>query len=211
MRVPLVVQLAVASQAVPLVAVAVARRSVRGARTWVLGWCLFLLAGDLVGRLPAQHGAPNLWLAYLFVPAGCVLALWALSFWQQGEVARLTFRIATVPFVLVWVVLTVALEDTSTFSRAAEPTAKLVTLGAATFTLVAGSLRARGDLLRADWFWVSAGMALYFGASSALGPLSAILVGTDLQLLDQAYQVKALVDIFAFLLIARGVTCPAAT
>ena len=211
MRVPLVVQLAVASQGMPLVAAAVAQRSVRGARTWALGWCLFLLAGDLVGRLPAQHGAPNLWLDYWLVPAGCVLALWTLSFWQQGDVARLTFRIATVPLVLVWVVLTVALEDTSNFSRAAEPTAKLITHGAAAFTLVAGSVRAHGDLLRADWFWVSAGMALYFGASSALGPLSALLVGSDVPLLVRAYEVKAILDILAFVLIARGVTCPTAT
>ena len=211
MRAPLLLQLAVASQGIPLAAVAVARRSVRGARTWALAWCLFLLAGDLVGGALGQHSIPNLWLDYLLVPAGGVLALWTLSYWQQGDVARLTFRIATVPFVLVWIVLTVAIEDTSTFSRAAEPTAMLITLAAAAFTLVAGSLRAQSDLLRADWFWVSAGMALYFSSASALGPLSALLIGTDVPLLILAHEVRAALDILSFLLIARGVTCPVAT
>ncbi len=211
MRVPLIVELAVASQAVPLAAVALTRRPIRGARSWVLGWCLFLLAGDLAGRLPARHGASNLWLAYIIVPIGGVLALWALSFWQQREVAQLTFRIATVPFVLVWIVLTVGFESTSRFSLAAGPTAKLLSLGAAVYTLLTRSLRGRADLLRTDWFWVSAGMALYFGAASSLGPLSALLVDSDVPLLVRVYEVKAVIDILAFLLIARGVTCPIET
>jgi hypothetical protein len=172
---------------------------------------VLLLAADAVGEWLGERGARNLWLYYILTPVSSAVVLIALSYWQSGPLWRLTFRLAILPLVLVWGVLTAAVEDTSAFSRAAAPTAKLITLGAAAFTLVAGSLRARGDLLRTDWFWVSAGMALFFGASSALAPLSALLVGTDPQLLNWAYEVKALLDILAFLLIARGVTCPAAT
>jgi hypothetical protein len=136
------------------------------------------------------------------------LALWALSYWQTTEVWRLTFRIAIVPLLLAWGILTLALEDTSSFSNAAEPMVKLVTLGAAAFTLLAGSLSRRGDLLRQDWFWISAGMVLYFGSGATLGPVSSLLVSRAPELLTLAYGVWALVGSVAFLLIAKGMACP---
>ena len=200
-----------ASQAAPLVAAVVAWRPVRGARAWVLAWCAVLVAVDAASLWFASRDVHNLWLWYWLTPAGGAMVLWALSLWQRGEVARLAFRLAIVPFLVAWSVLTLAVEDTSAFSRAAGPMAKLVGLGAAAFTLLTRSHSASGSLLRHDWFWVSAGMALYFGVSSTLGPLSALLIGSSPRLLDQAYQLKSLLDVLAFLFIARGVTCKVAT
>lgn len=199
-----------ASGAAPLVAAAVVRRSVRGARAWVLAWCAVLVAADGAQLWLGSHGIHNTWLSYVLTPTGGVLVLWALSSWQSGQLPRLTLRLAILPFLVAWAVLTLAFEDTSTFSRAAEPMGGLVGLGAAAFTLLAGSRIAGGDLLRHDWFWVSAGMALYFGTTSTVGPLSALLVGSAPELLNRAYEVKAVLEIAAFLAIARGVTCPSA-
>ena len=196
------------SQAAPLVAAALARRPVWGARAWVLAWCGLLVGGDGVYLWLAWRDAHNLWLAYFLTPIGVALVLWTLSLWQTGDLSRLTMRLAIVPFLIVWSVLTLVVDDTSTFSRAASPMASLVGLAAAAFTLLARSRSASGSLLRQDWFWVSAGIALYFGTSSALGPLGALLVGEAPQLVIRAYEVKALLDVLAFLLIARGVTCP---
>ncbi len=55
------------------------------------------------------------------MPVSVGLALGALSFWQRSEVWRLAFRIAIVPLLLAWLVLTVAFDDVSTVSSAAEP------------------------------------------------------------------------------------------
>jgi hypothetical protein len=155
-----------------------------------------------------QH---NLLLSTLQTPLSTALVLWALSCWQLAELQRLTLRLAIIPFLAAWGVLTFALEDTSSFSRVAEPLASLVGLGAAAFTLVARSHSTGGSLLRQDWFWVSGGMAMYFGTATALAPLSALLVGEAPQLVIRAYEVKSLLDVFAFLAIARGVTCQAVT
>lgn len=211
MRIPLIVHLGAASQVAPLVAAALVRRPVGGARAWVLGWCAVLVLFDGAGLLLASRDVHNLWLSYLQTPVGGAIVLWALSQWQRGELARLSLRLAVVPFLVLWGVLTLLVEDTSAFSRAADPMASIVGLSAAAFTLLTRSVSATGSLLRSDWFWVSAGMALYFGIASALGPLSALLVGENAGLLDQAYQLKSLLDVVAFLLIARGVTCPTAT
>lgn len=211
MRAPLLAYVAVFSQAAPLFAAAAWRRHGSGTRRWVLGWCALLLVVDCVSGWLGSHGAHNIFLSNLVIPASVAVVLWTLSLWQTGDLGRLTMRLAIVPFLLVWTVLTLAVEDFSTFSRAADPMASIVGLGAAAFTLLARSSASQGDLSRRDWFWVTGGMALCFATSSALGPLSALLVASAPQLLDRAYELKAGLDIVAFLLIARGVTCPAET
>ena len=209
MRIPVLLHLSALSEAAPLVAALVARRPVRGARAWVLVWCALLVCESGIQLWLALKGVHNLWLEYCFTPVAGATVLWALSFWQTSDVARLTMRLAIVPFLVVWASLTIFFENTSFFSRAADSLANLVGLYAAAYTLIARSRTATGDLLRQDWFWVSAGMALYLGTFSMIGPLSALLVGSDPVLMLQAYQFEAILAIVAFLSIARGMTCPA--
>lgn len=210
MKPPALLYLAAFSEAAPLIAAAAARRPVRGARAWVLVWCAVLVVEGGTQAWLGTHGIRNLWLSYIFTPAAGAILLWALSCWQPGEVARITMRLAILPFLVVGGVLALAVDNTSSFSRAAEPLAYLVGLIAAAITLVARSRAATGDLLRQDWVWVSAGVALYTGTYSMIGPLSALLVGSDPVLLTRAYQFGAVLCIAAFLAIAKGMTCPAA-
>lgn len=207
MRVPLLFLAAFAAEASPLVAQAWLRRWPRGARAWILLWCAFLLAMDLVGAWLGYHGKNNLWLYYILTPVNVPIVLWALSHWQPTELWRLTYRVAIVPFLLVWGTLSWTFEDTSAFSQAAEPMAKLVALAAAAATLVVRSYGGRGDLRRQDWFWISGGMSLYFGVSAAISPLGAALVSARPDLLALAWQIKTALGIAAFLLITRGVLC----
>jgi hypothetical protein len=199
------------SEALPLVAAVAARRRAGGARTWVLVWCALLLVESGIEYSLSVRGIHNIWVSYLFSPVVNAAILWALSCWQVSDLARLTMRLAIAPLLAVWVVLTLAFEDTSSFSRAADPLAYLVGLFAAAYTLVSRSRASTGDLLRQDWFWVSAGTALYLGTFSMIGPLSAMLVGSDIVLMSRAYQFEAVLSIAAFLAIAKGMMCPAAT
>jgi hypothetical protein len=210
-RIPLLLYLSGLAEAAPLVAAAAVRRPVSGARAWVLVWCVILLTESGIQLWLAARGIHNLWLSYVFSPMAAATVLWALSCWQASEVARLTMRLTIVPLLIVWVMLTLAFENTSSFSRAADPLAYLVGLIAAAFTLVTRSRAATGDLLRQDWFWVSGGMALNLGTFSMIGPLSAQLAGSDPALMMKAYEFEAVLSIVAFLAIARGMMCPPTT
>ena len=207
MHVPPLFIAGLAAEASPLVAQAWLRRRPRGARAWILMWCAFFLAMDIVGAWFGYHGKNNLWLYYILTPVNVSLVLWALSHWQPTELWRLAYRIAVVPLLLVWGTLTWAVENTSTFSQAAEPMAELVALAAAAFTLVVRSYGGLGDLRRQDWFWITGGMSLYFGVSAAGSPLGAALVSARPDLFALAWQIKTALGIGAFLLITRGVLC----
>ena len=192
----------------PLVAAAVARRPVSRGRAWVLAWSALLLVESGVDAWLALHHVRNLWTNYLFSPVANVMVLWALSCWQVKDVARLTMRLTIVPLLGGWLLLTLAFESITSFSRAADPLVYLIALSAAAYTLIARSRTATVDLMRQDWLWVSAGLALYLGTYSMLSPLSALLVGSNPVLLLRAYELQAVLVLAAFASIARGMTLP---
>lgn len=208
MRIPLLVHLGAAAEAAPLVVAAVAWRPQRGARRWVLAWSGVLVTADAVQLWLAVHGVRNLWVGYVGTVAGA-LVLWGLAFWQTGATQRLALRVATALFLVVWVVLTVGVDNTSELSRAGSPMANVVCLVAAAYTLLARSLSSRGDLLDQDWFWVTTGLALYFAIWTAMDLMRALLFGRDFLLMSRLEQVGFALNIVAFLAIARGVGCRA--
>jgi hypothetical protein len=210
LRIPLLIYLGAAAEAAPPIAAATVRRPQRGARFWILAWSGVLVLADVLQLYLALRGVRNLWVGYMGTVAGA-LVLWALSFWQMGTTERLTLRVATFLFLIVWVLLTLTIENTSNLSRAASPMANTVCLLAAAYTLLARSVRSHAELWRQDWFWVSGGLALYFAIWSAIDLMRAQLFGHDFVLMSQLQQVGFVLNLVAFLAIARGVTCPAET
>lgn len=209
MTLPLPLAVLGASPAVPLVAAGVYWRRMRGPRAWVLGWVAVQAAGSALQLWLGLHGTTNLWVSYVVEPLSGALLLWTLSLWQIEPVARLTMRLAIPAVLATFVVLTLAFDSTSTFSRAAQPMLYLVCLGAGAYTIVLRSRVAAGDLLHKDWLWVCAGMVLYYGTGASLFPLSRLLLGSDLGLFVRAYELANAAGAVAFLAVARGIVCPA--
>ncbi len=211
MRPPLLLLVLGSFPLVPLAAVVVFRRRQVGARAWVAAWVLVQVAGSVLQLWLGVRGRSNLWVSYVIEPLGGVALLAALALWQVRPLARLTFRLSIPAVAVAFVVLTVAFDSTSTFSRAAEPMLYLVCLAASAYTLVQRSRVMTGDVLRQDWLWVGAGMVLYYGTGGSLFPLSRLLLGSDTHLFTVAYELANGVAAVAFLAVARGVACPTAT
>lgn len=205
-RVPWLLYLGALSIAIPPLAVLLLRRRPSGAAAWILAWTVLLVAQDALAALLAARGLNNHWLNYVAMPTSCAFVLWALSLWQTRREPRLAMRIAIPIYLAVWTLFVAAFENTRTFSTAADPLANVLGLAAAAYTLVARSLEEAEGLTRQDWFWTCGGLALYFGSASTLGPL-ATLLGGNLALLVRAYELKSVVEVVAFLAIARGITC----
>lgn len=203
---PWLLYLGAASVAFPPLAVLLLRRRPNGAAAWILAWSVLLVSQEAVGTWLAGRGINNHWLSYVAMPADGGFVLWALSLWQTRSAPRRAMRIAIPIYLVAWALFVAAFENTRTFSTAAQPLASLFVLAAAAYTLVARSLEEAEGLTRQDWFWTCGGLALYFGSASTLGPL-ALLLGGDRELFFRAYELKSVVDVVAFLAIARGITC----
>jgi len=202
------VQAAIASQVLPPLAALRYGRRLPSARRWIFLWAVLLLAYDLTQVALLRRGQHNLWLRYPFGPIEAGVVLVALSLWHGDSVARLALRVAVPVFTLIWILLVAFVERTDTFGLVTGPLQALVLLVASLGTLLFRVRTQEGRLSQEDWFWVCTGLSLWYGTSAALEPLSRLLVAEHPSVVSSAYQVKAVVDILASLIIARGMLCP---
>jgi len=204
----LLVHLGAWSQVLPVAALAV-RRPWPVAHRWVAGACLLSVVSDIAALTLSSQGINNHWLGYVSMPLMTSGFLIGLAQWQLGVVEKLTFRLAVPGFLIAWVVLVLVSEDVHGFSRYAGPLAALLTLAAGLYTLLRrGFERENPHLLRADWFWVAGGLALYGAAGATFPPVASALVAERVDLLVAAINVRATLYIVAFTAIAWGMICP---
>jgi len=199
---------AVWAQLLPPMAGLAGRRMTHPARRWIAAWCVALTVESVLSRMLGLRGANNLWLSYAFMPLTTGLALWALSHWQARGTLRLALRASIPVVVLVSVALTVAVENTRTFSLVTAPFHGLVLLLAALATFIHLSFRADGPLLRHDWFWVTSGLIIYAGTTAAVQPLGWYFLAEREELVRAVWTVSAAAGILAFIAIAGGLLCP---
>jgi hypothetical protein len=170
-------------------------------------WGLAGLAFDVIGLSYALRGENNHWLAYISAPSQTVIALIALSYWHE-TVARSILRFTALAFIVAVVLLVGFVETTTTFSLIRRPMESLLLILASLGTLLLLVRQEQGSLFQRDWFWICTGLALRYGGAVALDPLARLLIGDSESVVLSALKVKAVVDMAAYLLIARGVWCP---
>jgi hypothetical protein len=152
---------------------------------------------------------PNLWINHFTLPITTSILLWAFSLWQEGEVARMAFRIAIPLYVIVWLILSLTVERLDRFSNYASPISDLLLVCVAAYTLVTASLRSTEPVWRQEWLWIGSGILLYFGAEVVLMPLSNMLVASRREMLF-LYRSLAVIGIVEALLITGGMLCAGA-
>ncbi len=190
----------------PVVAGIAGWRGLRAGRTWAWAWGLASAAAQVLQFMISRHG-PNLWLAYFTTPLEGSLMLMALSCWQDRVPYRRALRWVVVVALALDLLSVRFVEDPRGFSIAAMPTYAILGFAAALFTLVTRAVSTGEPLLTQDWFWVSAGFAVYNGASGVVTPIASALHG-DIPALIQTYRVYAVVQIVAYAAVAAGLLCP---
>lgn len=206
--------LVLAASVAPLVPVVVLlwRGASHPALRWLLAGLLLSLAIDGVMLTLMLQGRNNHWVSYLLTPFFGAALLMALAHLQRSETSRMALQMTAGLFVVVAAVLTLLVEEISSFSRFVSPLRSLLVLMAATWTAL---LHLRDTLGRGFWragvLWASLGLALYSGVSAAYFPLASILARMDPGLVMPALQLKSALVVLAFLLVGWGVawTTPA--
>lgn len=161
---------------------------------------------DYVGRYFGHRSGNSLWFSNLSGAPITALILTGLADWQVTQVERLAFRLAIVPYLVVFISLLVWVEETGNFSRYAYPFSTLVVLGGALWTLLRRAfLPTSGGLARADWFLVSLGLALNAATTTLASPIAAVLLANHrVDLIVQVWEVRAIFVIISLTCIAVG-------
>jgi hypothetical protein len=178
------------------------------ARRWIVAWGIAGLAFDALSLYLALRRQNNHWLSYISAPTMAATALMALSCFQPSPLGQRVLRMIALAFVIAVVVMVAFIESVTTFSLLRGPIESLLIVAASLGTLLLLVRQEQGSLLQRDWFWICTGLALRYGGAVALDPLARLLIGDSKQVVLSALKVKAVVDMAAYLLIARGVWCP---
>ncbi|MBV6522129.1 MAG: hypothetical protein MNPFHGCM_02275 [Gemmatimonadaceae bacterium] len=187
-----------------------AKTEISRPRRLVMAWLLVQFTSDLFQLYTMSRGISNLWARYLISPTSDVLMLYALSMWQTHPLRRIGIRVAMLVLVPVWFGYAIA-EGVGAFGRYSDPLRSIVILVATLVTLVGNGLTTTTRISRHDWFWVAAGVALYFALEAALGPFLEFIFADSRDIALRAFLFKARFDILAYLLIAAGLLCPQET
>ena len=203
-RIPLIVYLSAAAEVLPPVAALPRWGRLSLPLRWVAVWSGFLVLGEVVTLALAHQGVNNHWVNYVGTPIAAALALWALSCWHRSAPGRRAVRFMIPVGLAIWVAMIVFLEDTRTFSVVAEPILGLILLVAVLSVLVARTMQETGRIRDQSWWWVGLGLMLVFGTTVAFAPAAYILLQQAPGLLVRAFQIRAALNVVAFLLITRG-------
>jgi len=210
MKPTLLMYAAILAQLLPVLAALVARDRLTRPRRWLVVWCLLYVVQDVLSTALALRGTHNLWTAYVGAPLTGSVALWMLSLWQDTRTSRLALQIAIPIFVVVSVVLSVTVDDPTTFSKVAAPFHHLVLLFAGLWTFVRRSLGQRDGLLTAGWFWILLGFMVYSGMMIAIQGVVWYLYEAGRQdVLRAVFDFQSTIQIITFLIMAGGMLCPA--
>jgi len=175
------------------------------ALTAVTMLAMFLLDATMIAL--GKSGIETLWIIHAALPFMTALILWSLSYLQLRLVPRDAMRLAAGLYLVVWLIMTVAVEELAQFSRFTAPLQSLVILVAAAYTLVT-RLRKSSAPAAATWFWISMGWLLYFGSGVIINPVSEMLLtANSMEALRVTFYVKAAINILAYALLTLGVMC----
>ena len=171
-------------------------------------WCLAFFVSDLIQLQVTSIFGDNLWIFIYIEPFEDALLLWALSYWQTRPLTRITLRIATPLFIASYVGLAILAGEQNTFKTFSGPFRALIIMGWTAFTLISNVARAPERVWSRDWLWTSLGILLYFGLFVVTDPIVAAMPPDQINNMMRVYDVRAIGDVFAFILMWRGMRCP---
>lgn len=123
-----------------------------------------------------RAGRNNLWISHLTTPIESALVIRAFSGWQVDRKIELVLRRGSVLLLLFWIPPIVGWEPMNEFSIGSESIQAILCLAAAAFTLVRLAFQEDGRASDQAWFWIGAGVMVYFGTYALMNPLVRYLV-----------------------------------
>jgi hypothetical protein len=196
------------SQAMPLFAVVATRGRHPPAPYRQLAFlCLAFLLSDVAMLIVHAIWRYNLWVTWFTQPLEVALTLWLLSYWQPVIRLSRIYRNVIPVAAAATAILLVVTDPSVTFDEYIGPLLSLVALVGSLHTLVHRSLRSRGLLPSQDWFWICAGLSLFWLLYVPVDAFVEATFGRDEALAALVHIIRTGLMPVPFLLMTWGVLC----
>lgn len=175
-------------------------------RRLLTGWagCSVIAAAGswtLTGRIGYEH---VLW--HLYLPLSALFALGALAALQTSRRRRDALRIMGALYGVVWMILTLTVEDLGTYSVVTGPIHHVILTGGAAFTLQAALRRVQGYLLSDPAAVVGMGFLAFAAPTAIIHPVITIFRGEPT--LDALLAARNLVALLGYAALFHAISLP---
>ncbi len=206
MATPLIMYVGVAAQAMPVVtSMLVWGRNPPAPVRQLCVLCIFFIQSD-VALAVARLWGPNRWVTWITHPVEVALTLWMLREMLAARSSRRWYTLAMPLVLLASLVSTLLVSDPVTgFDGLIGPFLSLVALIATLHTALGRTLQERNVLPAQDWFWLCAGLALFWLQYVAIDAFTIAVLDQHRDWAIIAYQARAAILPIAFGLLSWGV------
>ena len=158
----------------------------------------------VLGRM----GRPNLWVSHLVIPIETMLIVLAFSAWQVDRRVGLVLRRGAALMLLFWLPPLAGWEPLDAFSIGTDSLQAILCLAVAAYTVVRRYLDLHGPAVEHPWFWIGAGVMLYFATFALMSPLNNYLMKHSPETAIAVLTVRGGFQVFANVLYYYGMRCP---
>jgi hypothetical protein len=108
---------------------------------------------------------------------------------------------------LFWLPVLFGLEPLTGFTTGSESAQAILCLGIGAYTIVTRQLQDSSRAAEEPWFWIGAGVMLYFATFALLNPLAEYLIKQASQTVFAVLTVRSGMQVLANVLYFRGMQC----
>lgn len=166
------------------------------------------LATEVISFILGRMGRTNIWVAHIVMPIEAMIIVYTFAAWQVDRSTHLWLSRAAPLMLLFWVPAVLGWEPLNDFNIGTDSMEAIICLAVAAYTVVRRFFEDDGPAVDRDWFWIGAGVMLYFATSALMLPLIGYLSKVSRDTAIATLSVQGGFGVFANVLYYYGMRCP---
>jgi hypothetical protein len=168
----------------------------------------FDLLMEVISFTIGRFGKTNIWVPHLGVPVQTMIIVFAFAAWQVDHATRGFLQRVAPAMLLFWVPPLVGWEPLNAYSVGTEWIQAIICVAIAAYTLVRRFFEDSGPAVEHAWFWIGAGVMLYYATFALFMPLIGYFVRISMGTAVAMLTVHGGFQVFANILYYYGMRCP---
>jgi len=173
-----------------------------------VAYIAFDLLMEVTSFTIGRFGKTNIWVPHLGVPVETMIIVFAFAAWQVDQATRVFLQRVAPAMLLFWVPPLVGWVPLNANSVGTEWVQAIICVAIAAYTLVRRFFEDSGPAVEHAWFWIGAGVMLYYATFALITPLIGYFVRISTDIAIAMLTVHGGFQVFANIIFYFGMRCP---
>jgi hypothetical protein len=163
---------------------------------------------EVISFTIGRFGKTNIWVPHLGVPVETMIIVFAFGAWQVDHATRVFLQRMAPAMLLFWLPPLVGWVPLNANGVGTEWIQAILCLAIAAYTMVRRFFEDSGPAVEHAWFWIGAGVMLYYATFALMMPLVGYFVRISPDTAVAMLTVNGGLQVFVNILFYHGMQCP---